>query len=274
MGSEVNKKVGAKVTDNLFRKIFDSLLWTCALVFICLSVSGIFPPNHSSFSCNDVSIQHPFGGDTIGAGILITTLIFCPILVFFITEAVHYYPITTRAHFQHYYNQCSAVLKNFLLGFLYVFFVTELSKSLVGELRPHFLDTCKPDWSKINCSQGIISEYSCTGSGPYWLVKVDIYKSFPSGHASLSFYTSVFVSLYVQVRIHRTSKSHLLKSWLQLLFLSWALVCSLTRISDYRHFWWDVLVGSLVGIVGGILTMFCTEWLQIQGKHRSKRQNC
>ncbi|XP_076317911.1 phospholipid phosphatase 2-like isoform X2 [Tachypleus tridentatus] len=267
-------KVDTKVADNLCRKVFDSLLWSCALVFICLSLSGIFPPKHSSFSCHDVSIQHPFGGDTIGAGVLITTLLFCPILVFFITEAVHYYPITTKAHFRHYYNQCLAVLKDFLLGFLYVLFVTELAKSLVGELRPHFLDTCKPDWSKINCSRGIISEYTCTGSGPYWLVKVDIYKSFPSGHASLSFYTSVFVCLYIQVRFQCTSKSHLLKSWLQLFFLSWALVCSLTRISDYRHFWWDVLVGSLVGIVGGILTMFCTEWLHVHGKNRSTRQKC
>ncbi|XP_013782716.2 phospholipid phosphatase 2-like [Limulus polyphemus] len=188
---------------------------------------------------------------------LFGSLLFGPALLFFITEAAHNHPITSRTHFQHCYKQWLTVLGDFLLGFVYVMFITELIKTLVGELRPHFLQTCKPDWSKINCSQGIITEYKCTNKSPYWLVQVDIYKSFPSGHTSLSFYTLVFVSLYAQVRIRRTSRSHLLKSWVQLLFLSWALVCSLTRISDYRHFWWDVLAGSLVGIIGGFVSVRC-----------------
>lgn len=29
--------------------------------------------------------------------------------------------------------------------------------------------------------------------------------------------------------------------------LTWALVCSLTRITDKRHHWWDVAAGMLLG---------------------------
>lgn len=47
----------------------------------------------------------------------------------------------------------------------------------------------------------------------------------------------------------------LLVPWLQGMCLLWALVCSLTRITDHRHHWWDVLAGSLVGVVSAVYTV-------------------
>ncbi|XP_013786898.2 phospholipid phosphatase 2-like [Limulus polyphemus] len=238
------------------RRIVDNLMWMSALLFVCLAITGILRPKRIGFACNDISIQHPFVGDTISEGVLLCSLLFGSALTIFIVEAIHHYPISKNLN-QQCYNHWLMVLGDFLLGFVYVFFVTELLKAVVGELRPHFLASCQPDWSKINCSEGFVIEYNCTRREQYRLENIDIYKSFPSGHSSLSLYSFVFISLYAQVRLQWTSKSHVLKLVLQLVFLSWALVCSLTRISDRRHFWWDVLVGCLIGIIGGILTVRC-----------------
>lgn len=30
--------------------------------------------------------------------------------------------------------------------------LNEIMKTVVAEPRPHFLETCKPDWSKIDCN--------------------------------------------------------------------------------------------------------------------------
>lgn len=40
---------------------------------------------------------------------------------------------------------------------------TDIAKVSVGRMRPHFLDVCKPDYSKINCSLGYITNYTCLG---------------------------------------------------------------------------------------------------------------
>lgn len=39
---------------------------------------------------------------------------------------------------------------------------------------------------------------------------------------------------------------------LQILCIVWALCCSLTRITDRRHHWWDVLAGSIVGVATSV----------------------
>lgn len=40
---------------------------------------------------------------------------------------------------------------------------TDIAKVSVGRMRPHFLEVCKPDFSTIDCSQGYITNYTCTG---------------------------------------------------------------------------------------------------------------
>lgn len=42
--------------------------------------------------------------------------------------------------------------------------LTDIAKYSIGRLRPHFLDVCDIDWSKINCSDGYIEYYVCRGN--------------------------------------------------------------------------------------------------------------
>lgn len=53
------------------------------------------------------------------------------------------------------FHQSLAWYREYLSGYLIVFFLTCVSKVLVGEPRPHFLDTCKP-YQAMNCTSGSV----------------------------------------------------------------------------------------------------------------------
>lgn len=89
--------------------------------------------------------------------------------------------------------------REFVLGLGVVMFVTDAMKLLVSEPRPHFLDTCRPD-AALNCSSPSqwINDFSCTNQkDTAWAVR-DSMRSFPSGHTSISVYTSLFVMVRAQ----------------------------------------------------------------------------
>ncbi|KAG8228311.1 hypothetical protein J437_LFUL007029 [Ladona fulva] len=143
--------------------------------------------------------------------------------------------------------------REFLLGLGINFLVMDLTKVLVGEPRPHFLDTCKPDLAK-NCTSGYVEKYECTNQWiSIWEIR-DASKSFPSGHASVSVYTALFMMWFTQKRIPGRP-TFLITPLLHCLWITWALVCSITRIIDHRHHWWDVLGGTLLGIAVTVFTV-------------------
>lgn len=43
--------------------------------------------------------------------------------------------------------------RQYVLGFIFVCFITDVAKVLIGEPRPHFLNTCLPK-EAINCTNG------------------------------------------------------------------------------------------------------------------------
>lgn len=47
----------------------------------------------------------------------------------------------------------------------------------------------------------------------------------------------------------------LVKPWLQCLAILWGAGCSLSRITDNRHHWWDVAVGASLGVGFGVFVV-------------------
>ncbi|KAJ3365764.1 hypothetical protein GGF32_008162 [Allomyces javanicus] len=117
--------------------------------------------------------------------------------------------------------------------------ITDVTKIVVGRLRPDFLDRCKPVEHN--------GTWTCTGDAH--LVR-NGRVSFPSGHSSLTFSGWVFVALFIWGTLAASSwrRSPWVQSVLALFLIPPALV-AISRTTDYRHHWQDVTVGSLLGII-------------------------
>lgn len=187
-------------------------------------------------------------------------------LILYITEL-----LSKKSKTEDDYLKCNfrLLLRNYYTGCLFVLGFTEALKLSYSELRPHFISTCQPDMENIKCSDGFITEFNCTGLGRTHILGRDAYKSFPSGHASLSSFSFIFLNIYLFLRMEHAPNSLKCRLWSQsipVITFFWTLTCCISRILDNRHFWWDVLVGSLIGIVAGVVmirTAFKTAFQKI-----------
>jgi hypothetical protein len=66
----------------------------------------------------------------------------------------------------------------------------------------------------------------------------------------------------MQKRIPNRLVMMLVKPWLQCLMILWGISCSLSRINDNRHHWWDVLCGVIIGLGFGVFVVrvFCKQF--------------
>ncbi|CAG9138330.1 unnamed protein product [Plutella xylostella] len=114
------------------------------------------------------------------------------------------------------------------------------------------LKVCKPD---IDCDLPenkwrYITNFVCLGGDAKKLKQMRL--SFPSGHSSFSAYTMLYFSMYLHKRfLWRGSK--LLRHSLQFLLMILAWYTVMTRVSDYKHHWSDVLAGFAIGIFYAVI---------------------
>ena len=64
--------------------------------------------------------------------------------------------------------------------------------------------------------------------------------------------------------------SKFLKFFIQLVVAQLGILCSLSRISDYKHHWSDVLAGMLLGILTAVLIL--NHVLQMFRRDKSSRK--
>eukprot|EP01101_Sappina_pedata_P003335 TRINITY_DN13578_c0_g1_i1.p1 TRINITY_DN13578_c0_g1~~TRINITY_DN13578_c0_g1_i1.p1 ORF type:complete len:305 (-),score=70.20 TRINITY_DN13578_c0_g1_i1:38-847(-) len=122
---------------------------------------------------------------------------------------------------------------------------TGFFKKTFGFLRPDFLSRCKPD-----------ENMKCTAEESFYLQ--DGRMTFPSGHASMSWFSFGFLALYLcgKLRPFDGSRSHsaFARSVIVMFFPLFATYVCATRVADFRHFLRDVSVGSLLGIVWALIS--------------------
>jgi len=232
----------------LWARILDFVLIAVVLGVLGLSYSGLIPPRGAGFYCDDQTIKHTYRGDTISVINLFFVTLFVPILFIFpieVFEKKRKYADDVRSYVVSGWRKSWKIWQALLLGELLVLMLTEFSKSIVSEARPHFWDTCKPNVSQAICDTGYIVDFSCTSNFTKNQI-LDSQKSFPSGHTSVSVFAMVFMVCYLGAAVKR-SKSVLLVPFMQLIWVCFGFYCSLTRITDRRHHWWDVLAGATLG---------------------------
>jgi membrane-associated phospholipid phosphatase len=128
-------------------------------------------------------------------------------------------------------------------------------KWLIGGLRPHFYDVCKPKvptgggsgQQTGNGFQGIMYDISvCTGDRNQIN---DSLESFPSGHSTAAFAGFVFLALYFNAQL-KVMSAHNPQYWKMIMFFAPLLGATLIAGAltiDKFHNWYDVLAGAIIG---------------------------
>ncbi|KAG9355036.1 hypothetical protein JZ751_001749 [Albula glossodonta] len=246
--------------------MFESKGIMCLLLdIVCLVLVGlpfaILTPRHNPFKrgffCDDDSIKYPLKDDTISYQLLGGVMIPLTVLSMVFGEclSVYFKRIKSKSAVRNNYVACVyKAVGTFVFGAAMSQSLTDIAKYSIGRLRPHFLDVCKPAWEHINCkSGGYIDNFTCTGDR----VMVDEARlSFYSGHSSFSMYCMLFLTLYIQARL-QTTWARLLRPTIQFFLISASIYVGLSRVSDYKHHWSDVLTGLIQGAVVAILTVLC-----------------
>nr|XP_020476766.1 phospholipid phosphatase 1 isoform X2 [Monopterus albus] len=229
----------------------------------CLILAGIpfvilnvqHRPFRRGFFCNDDSLKYPVKEDTISYPLLGAVMIPITIITIILGECLSVYlkRVRSNSSFGSYLARVYKAIGTFLFGAAMSQSLTDIAKYSIGRLRPHFLTVCKPDWTLLNCSSGAyIEDFTCAGDP----TKVNEARlSFYSGHSSFSMYCMLFLALYLQARL-QAEWARLLRPTLQFFLIAASVYTGLSRVSDYKHHWSDVLTGLLQGALMAILVVF------------------
>ncbi|XP_054367999.1 phospholipid phosphatase 1 isoform X1 [Mirounga angustirostris] len=237
---------------------------------------AILTSRHTPFQrgifCNDESIKYPYKEDTIPYALLGGIIIPFSIIVMIIGEALSvYYNLLHSNSFirNNYIATIYKAIGTFLFGAAASQSLTDIAKYSIGRLRPHFLDVCDPDWSKINCSVGYIENYICRGNAH----KVKEGRlSFYSGHSSFSMYCMLFVALYLQARM-KGDWARLLRPTLQFGLVAVSIYVGLSRVSDYKHHWSDVLTGLIQGaLVAVLVAVYVSDFFKERNSFKERKE--
>lgn len=125
---------------------------------------------------------------------------------------------------------------------------TQAIKVTVGRPRPDLISRCNPDAGTVDPVFGLSTVAICHQTNRS--IINDGFRSFPSGHSSLSFAGLTFLSLYIAGKLHLfDTRGHAPKAWISILPLFGAALVAISRTMDYRHHWQDVVAGSILGFV-------------------------
>ncbi|KAH8258504.1 hypothetical protein KR038_006957 [Drosophila bunnanda] len=270
----------------LCRVALDILILLCVgfpiLIFYLLG-----DPYKRGFFCDDESLKHPFHDSTVRNWMLYFIGVVIPVGVIVMVEVIiaqtkarrNNGNSTSRRYVLMNYDlpewliECYKKVGIYAFGAVVSQLTTDIAKYSIGRLRPHFIAVCQPvmpDGSTCDDPANAgkyIQEFTCKGVGSSDRMLKEMRLSFPSGHSSFTFFAMVYLAvslsivmvshdplivlicglqLYLQARM-TWKGSKLLRHLLQFLFIMVAWYTALSRVSDYKHHWSDVLAGSLIG---------------------------
>jgi len=242
------------------------LVWLPVILFAATA-----QPFERGFYCDDESIRYPYKDSTVPNYVLYLLGAILPVVSIIAIETFRVLKFDPRSIYKREamdpVHQIGGRPIPLLASNLYIYIgyfmfgaalcqgLTDLGKYTVGRQRPHFIDVCKP---AINCTTWpkyqYVTDPKCTTTDLETLREARL--SFPSGHSSFGAYTMFFLVLYIQARLIWPMVSLLVKHILQNICVVLGVACALSRISDYKHHWSDVLSGVILGVVVAMLTAF------------------
>lgn len=195
-----------------------------------LSFSNPFLRPLTTWDLQNPDLRHPYLQDIVPFSTLMLISILLPIVIIAAVAR------NTRV--------ISAVSISFAMGALVTLCVTDLLKLLAGRFRPDFIDRCKPIMSTLlNGTLPNNDILECTGS-----VKLirNGRLSWPSGHASQSFFGLVFLTfwMYETMDAKKWKSIRLVISILPILLAAFV---AISRWQQNVHHPTDLISGTLLG---------------------------
>lgn len=157
-------------------------------------------------------------------------------------------------------------VNNGIIGLIYALETSAafqvMIKWLIGGLRPHFYDVCRPD--PTLATQGQFNATGLNGVGyQNYMFTAEIcssgnteginnaLESFPSGHTTTSFAGFVFLYLYLNAKLKVFSNYHPAMWKLILVYAPILGACLIggSLTVDQSHNWYDVVAGGTIGTV-------------------------
>ncbi len=248
----------------LFQTVVDFIVIVIIFIIFAIVYTTV-KPKIRYFTCNENDIFYPYKEDTIPFWAVGIFGFLGPLVFIIIVELLNSKILPFQKNYDNLrisqrlkiFAICTFhALSLFLLGVSVTLLLTEIGKRWVGRLRPHFIEVCNPDLSLINCvtntASGSVFKPIDTGAS---FCRGDSKKveearlSFPSGHASFSTYTMLFLIIYLEARLILLRFRHF-KCFVQMAAFIAAFVTGLSRVSDYHHRGSDVVGGTILGYIG------------------------
>ncbi|TFK72189.1 acid phosphatase/Vanadium-dependent haloperoxidase [Pluteus cervinus] len=220
----------------LFRSYAPDWILTIGLA-LCFFLLDKVNGYRREFSVSDTSLRHTFAVHERVPDVALYMICFVSPLL--IQPVINF--CTVRSWWDFHNGTLGLILGLSLTGA-----VTQIVKITVGRPRPDLIDRCQPPIGTVDPEFGLSNWTICTRLD----LLNDGFRSFPSGHSSLSFAGLGFLSYYLAGKLHlfdRRGQAH--KAWLSLGPFAAAALVAVSRTMDYRHHWQDVLTGSILGTV-------------------------
>ncbi|KAJ9638301.1 hypothetical protein H2201_008583 [Coniosporium apollinis] len=232
-----------------FQTVWPDLLTMAVLGTLALVIWHLKPAAHRLFPVyfenGEVvypQYAYPLRKEIIPTWLSAVLSLVVPITIFLVMQA-------RIRSFWDFNNATTGLLYAVLTGAVFQVFV----KYLIGGLRPHFYDVCKPvvPTSGGNYGRGLkmlfYDRSVCSGTDTRAID--DAMMSFPSGHSTAAFAGFVFLSLYLNAKLKLLSNHHP-AYWklvaVALPLLGATLIAGALTIDKF-HNWYDLVAGALLG---------------------------
>lgn len=218
-----------------------------------------FHPFRRGFFCQNQDLMYPYREVSVKGGHVALISLLPLIIVISITEFLR---ICHKFKKKLFLRKWYRIVGPLMIGLSLCILFYETAKYCVGSLRPHFFAVCRPSIDLKNCTNRYtyITDYNCTA--PENDLLIDSRKSFPSGHASISWYGMTFLVIYNHLRISRRWRFlRPLFALLQTVALCVATYIGVSRIQDNAHRPVDIIAGAVIGISFAVITVSLTSAL-------------
>ncbi|KAJ9631993.1 hypothetical protein H2203_000394 [Taxawa tesnikishii (nom. ined.)] len=131
-----------------------------------------------------------------------------------------------------------------LISLVLTSFVTDVIKNAVGRPRPDLIARCKPELDTPR--NELVTFKVCTEKDHH--VLHDGWRSFPSGHSSFAFSGLGYLGFFFISQMHvLRPRADLARVMIASAPFLGAMLIAISRLEDYRHDVFDVVIGSSLG---------------------------